>query len=208
MTIKDQIDSISLLPEKKSPTFLLVMLHGWGANCEDFVDLARSLDLPEFGYFFPNAPFNHPQIVGGRAWYELESAEYKGLEQSQQLLLTWLKSLNSETGVPLANTFVAGFSQGGAMTLDVALKLPVAGICSMSGYLHYEPKPLINTPPPVLITHGTQDLVVPIDVARQAREQLSAINVGVQYQEFEMGHEITPPVWELLKQFIQESKKS
>ena len=183
------------------------MLHGWGANCEDFVDLARSLNLPEFGYFFPNAPFKHPQVAEGRAWYDLESSEYRGLEQSQQLLLNWLKSLEMETGVPLANTFVAGFSQGGAMTLDVALQLPVAGICSMSGYLHYEPKPLENVPPPVLITHGTQDLVVPIDAARQARDQLSAINVKVQYQEFAMGHNVTPPVWELLRQFIEESRK-
>ena len=91
------------------------------------------------------------------------------------------------------------------MTLDVALKLPVAGICSMSGYLHYEPKPLVNASPPVLITHGIQDLVVPIDLARQARDQLTAINLQVKYQEFEMGHNITPPVLELLKQFIQES---
>ncbi len=203
MTINNQLESISLIPEQKSPSYLMVMLHGWGANCQDFVDLARILDLPEFGYFFPNAPFKHPQLPEGRAWYELESPDYKGLEQSQQLLSAWLKSLESETGVPLANTYVVGFSQGGAMALDVALKLPIAGVCSMSGYLHYEPKPLKIVPPSVLITHGTEDLVVPIDAARQARDKLTAINVQVEYQEFEIGHTVTPPVWERLTQFIQ-----
>ena len=202
MTGNNQLESIYLLPEQKTPSFLLVMLHGWGANYQDFVDLPEVIDLPKFGYVLPNAPFNHPQVAQGRAWYELESPEYQGLEQSQQQLSSWLKSLEAQTGVPLANTYVAGFSQGGAMTLDVALKLPVAGICSLSGYLHYQPNPLDKVPPPALIVHGTQDLVVPIDAARQARDQLTAINVSVQYQEFEMGHEVIPPVWALLKQFI------
>lgn len=196
------LEAISLFPQG-NVTSLLVMLHGWGANYQDLASLAQMLDLPEFGYLFPNAPFNHPQVPGGRAWYALETQDYTGLEESRQLLFDWLNALETNTNVPLERTYVAGFSQGGAMTLDVALMLPVAGICSLSGYLHYEPQTIDKASiPPVLIVHGTNDQVVPIEEARNARDKLTALEVNVQYQEFEMGHEVTPPVIELLQQFI------
>jgi phospholipase/carboxylesterase len=196
------LEAISLFPQG-NVTSLLVMLHGWGANYQDLASLAQMLDLPEFGYLFPNAPFNHPQVPGGRAWYALETQGYTGLEESRQLLFDWLNTLEANTNVPLERTYVAGFSQGGAMTLDVALMLPVAGICSLSGYLHYEPQAIDKASlPPVLIVHGTKDMVVPIEEARNAKDKLTALGVNVQYQEFEMGHEVTPPVIELLQQFI------
>lgn len=202
MNEKKTLEAISLFPQG-NVTSLLVMLHGWGANYRDLAGLAQMLDLPEFGYLFPNAPFNHPQVPGGRAWYALESQEYTGLEESRKLLFNWLNALETSTNIPLEKTFVAGFSQGGAMTLDVALMLPVAGICSMSGYLHYEPQAREKKElPPALIVHGTKDTVVPLEEARNARDKLTDIGVNVQYQEFDMGHEITPPVLELLQKFI------
>ena len=113
------IEAISVMPSKVKPDYLLVMLHGWGANYQDFVPFAKVLNFPGFGYFFPNAPFNHFQLPGGKAWYALENKEFTGLEESRSLLREWLISLESSTGVPLNRTILAGFSQGGAMTLDV-----------------------------------------------------------------------------------------
>jgi phospholipase/carboxylesterase len=202
MSSQKTLEAISLFPSG-NVTSLLVMLHGWGANYQDLASLAQMLDLPEFGYLFPNAPFNHPQVPEGRAWYALESQDYTGLETSRQLLFDWLNALEANTDIPLEKTYVAGFSQGGAMTLDVALMLPVAGICSLSGYLHYEPQAIKKKDvPPILIVHGTKDTVVPIEEARNARDKLTAVGVKVQYQEFDMGHEITPSVLELLQKFI------
>ena len=201
MSDRKTLEAISLFPQGDVNS-LLVMLHGWGANYRDLASLSQMLNLPGFGFLFPNAPYNHPQVPDGRAWYALETPEYTGLQESRQLLFDWLNALEANTNVPLERTYVAGFSQGGAMTLDVGLKLPVAGICSMSGYLHYEPQPLDNDPPPVLIIHGTRDTVVPIDEAINARDKLAAIGVQMQYREFDMGHEITPDVLELLEEFV------
>ncbi len=204
MASNKTLDAIPLMPENEAKAeHLLLMLHGWGANYQDLVPLAEMLDLPGFGYLFPNAPFDHYQAPGGRAWYDLENfPDCKLLPQSQEILLDWLTSLPEQTGVPLERTIMAGFSQGGAMTLDVGLGLPFAGLCSLSGYLHYEPQPLDSTPP-VLIIHGTQDPVVPITAAKQAQEKLTAIGVNVQYQEFDMAHEIQIPALELLQKYVK-----
>jgi phospholipase/carboxylesterase len=197
------IEAISALPNDGKPTYLLVMLHGWGANYQDFVPFAKVLNLPGFGYFFPNAPFEHFQVAGGKAWYALEQKEFTGLEASRKLLLEWLLSLEATTGVPLNRTIMAGFSQGGAMTLDVGLTLPLAALCSFSGYLHYQPQAQENsTFPTTLIIHGQQDPVVPIEAAKKAHAELSKIGVNVQYREFAMGHEVQEQAIALFKQFI------
>lgn len=203
--MKPTLEAISALPNATQANYLLVILHGWGANYQDFVSFAKELNFPGFGYMFPNAPFDHFQISGGKAWYALENPEFTGLESSRQLLLDWLTSLEGTTGVPLEKTIMAGFSQGGAMTLDVGLTLPLAAVCSFSGYLHYEPQPKENqTYPPTMIIHGTQDPVVPLEAAAKARDELTKIGVAVQYQEFDMAHEINDPAIALFRQFIME----
>jgi phospholipase/carboxylesterase len=209
MNLNNSLEAISILPSNgEKPTHLLLALHGWGANAQDLAPLAQMFNLPGFAFIFPNAPFAHPQVPGGKAWYSLETQDYSGLSESRELLFDWLQSLESLTGVPLNRTFMTGFSQGGAMTLDVGLTLPLAGLCSLSGYLHYYPEPdkLANNQfPPVLIVHGKQDLVVPLPAAQQAKEELTALGVTVKYQEFDMGHEIQPEVLTLMEEFIQDN---
>ncbi len=225
MTDKQTLDAISVMPSNgEKPKYLLVMLHGWGANYQDLAPLAQMLNLPGFACLFPNAPFAHPQVPGGRAWYDLENMpNCQQLTQSRESLINWLSSLETATGVPMQRTIMAGFSQGGAMTLDVGLTFPLLSLCSMSGYLHYEPDAnsvtdavasgliiktnnIIRSHPsklsPALIIHGKQDPVVPIQAGRQAQEKLTAMGVDVQYHEFNMGHEIPLPALEVLQQFI------
>lgn len=180
----------------------MVFLHGWGADASDLVPLASFLDLPNYQFLFPNAPFPHPQVPSGKAWYALETDSYEGLSESQEMLQAWLLSLEEQTGVSLAKTFLSGFSQGGAMVLDVGLTLPLAGLSVMSGYLHSAPKIIATPIPPVFIAHGRQDTVVPIGAAQQTKEALTALGVTVDYHEFEMGHEIPLPVLAELRKFL------
>ncbi|MEL6929157.1 MAG: prolyl oligopeptidase family serine peptidase, partial [Cyanobacteria bacterium J06600_6] len=126
-----------------------------------------------------------------------------GLAESRELLINWLNSLEEATGVPLERTIMAGFSQGGAMTLDVGLTLPLAALCSFSGYLHYEPQTQSERSyPPTLIIHGTEDPVVPLQAAEKARSELTQIGVGVEYQTFNMAHEVKDEAIALFKEFI------
>ena len=197
------LDIISIPPTNgESPKYLFVALHGWGSNASDLASLTPVLNLPQCQFIFPNAPLPHPHVEGGRAWYALETSDYQGLQESRETLFEWLESLESMTNVPLSRTILCGFSQGGAMTLDVGLNLPLAGLCCLSGYLQFEPQPSESTFPPVLIAHGTQDEIVPLKAARQARDKLTAVGVAVEYQEFDMGHEVQPPVIALMHKFI------
>jgi phospholipase/carboxylesterase len=161
------------------------------------------LELSGCQFLFPNAPFEHPSVPGGRAWYSLETAEYTGLDESRQQLRDWLVSLPDTTGIPLENTFLCGFSQGGAMVLDVGLSLPIAGLGVLSGYLHGEPRLGTGETSPVFIIHGIQDQVVPVSAARRSRDLLQSLGVSVEYHELNMGHEIPIPVLTLLRGFLR-----
>lgn len=183
------------------PTGLIVALHGWGSNAQDLASLTSLLNLADYQFCFPDAPFTHPNLSQGWMWYDFQAQ--KGLGESRQLLTDWLQSLETTTGVPLSRTVLAGFSQGAAMALDVGLSLPLAGLIALSGYLH----PLQHLPKsdllPVLLVHGRQDQVVPLRAAHEARDILTRVGATVQYHEFDMGHEIQPPVLGLIRDFIQ-----
>lgn len=195
------LDPIIIPAQTETPEYLLIALHGWGSNAQDLANLAPVLDWNNTQMMFPNAPFDHPQVPGGKMWYDLQQRDEEGLNHSRQVLTDWLSSLETSTGVPPQKTFLIGFSQGGAMTLDVGFSFPFAGLCSLSGYLHAEPKGSAQAPP-TLIVHGIQDPVVPLSAAQKARDTLEQLGVNVTYQEFAMEHQIIPDVLETLKEFM------
>lgn len=128
------------------------------------------------------------------------------LQASRQRLLDFLKDLESTTGVSLSRTILAGFSQGGAMTLDVGVRLPLAALVVMSGYLHAPLEPASDLLPPTWMVHGQLDPVVPVDAARQARDRLQSQGTAVDYREIpDMGHEISAPALNEMQSFLRET---
>ncbi len=203
-----QLEIISVPANTPTPAGTIVLLHGWGANHDDLGELVPYLNLPEYQFLFPNGIFDHEYSEAGKMWYsftgawQIDDRSMAQLAISRELLSNWVQSLPATTGVPLDRTWIAGFSQGGAMTLDIGLDLPVAGLIVLSGYLHAErAKPL--APPPVAIVHGRQDDIVPIAAARRSRDLLSEWGVDVSYQEFDMGHSIVPAVLQVVRNFVK-----
>ncbi len=200
------------------PQGLIVMLHGWGANAEDVLGLAEWMNLPDCQLVFPNASLPHPFNPVGRMWYALPvdatgfpdrdlfrataMHQRPDLIASRQQLIEFLQTLTTSLGIPLARTLLGGFSQGGAMALDVGWDLPLAGVMSLSGYLHapVAPNP---TPSPLLMVHGTQDMVVPVAASYEARDCLQAAGATVDYHEFAMGHEIQLSALQVMSGFAQ-----
>jgi phospholipase/carboxylesterase len=209
--------AISKPPKSATAQGLIVILHGWGANAQDVAALASFLRLPSYHFLFPDAPFPFPHAPNGRAWYNFPENysfmdspafyEQPELVESRNQLTQWLLSLEQSTGIPLERTILGGFSQGGAMTLDVGLSLPLAALMVLSGYLHAPTRIFeqSSATSPILMVHGRQDQVVPLAASHQARDGLLALNRSVQYHELDMGHEISPMVLNLMQSFIEES---
>ncbi len=203
-----KLDIIFVPARTDAPIGTIVVLHGWGANNQDLGDLVPYFNLPEYQFLFPNGLFDHEYSEDGKMWYsftgagQLTDRSITQLATSREVLTTWIESLPASTGIPLDRTWIAGFSQGGAMTLEIGLDLPVAGLIVLSGYLHQNRVTPPQDAPPVLIVHGRQDDVVPIAAARKSQEVLTQWGVDVQYREFDMGHSIVPEVLQVVRQFV------
>ncbi|MBF2027379.1 MAG: alpha/beta hydrolase [Oscillatoriales cyanobacterium C42_A2020_001] len=209
------LQAITLPPAHNQPAKgLIVLLHGWGANFQDLPPIAECMNLSEYQLVFPDAPFPHPYNPTGKMWYAFpESYRFLGtpefsdrpdLSTSRQLLLDFVREQAEQAGVPLSQTILGGFSQGGAMTLDVGMRLPLAGLMILSGYLHAPLQPQSAHVAPTLLIHGRQDAVVPLSSAHQVRDSLRSLGVPLQYQEYAMGHEIQPVVLSQIQTFVKE----
>lgn len=194
----------------------LVVLHGWGANAADLAGLAPYLKLPHFAMTFPDAPHAHPQVPGGRMWYGFpwgydfrqphDFDQQADLQTSRQVLKDWLLNLAKTSDISLEKTILAGFSQGGAMTLDIGGQLPLAGQIILSGYGHGRLNSPV-TPRPLMMVHGTFDPVVPIDKAYEARDSLEAQGQAVAFHAVAMGHEILPSVMNTITTFCEDLRQ-
>lgn len=185
----------------------LVLLHGWGADADDLLDLGEALlegqdGQDSVGVVALRAPGMHPAGMG-RQWYDLQQPEWPELPQARLNLRGRLLALGES--VPLEATALLGFSQGAAMALDVGLGdtagaegLPLASLVACSGYPHpgWSPR---RPRPAVLLTHGRLDPVVPF-AARDAIESLvQAAGGRVQCDEFAGGHGIDPSLFPAIR---------
>jgi len=95
-----------------------------------------------------------------------------------------------------------GFSQGGAMAMDVGSQLPLAGLVACSGYPHEGWQPG-GTLPPVLLSHGREDAVVPYAASEELQRQLVRAGARVELLPFSGGHGIDPELLPAVAAFVQ-----
>jgi len=186
----------------------LVLLHGWGADADDLLELGQELvDGTRVDLVALRAPGLHPAGMG-RQWYGLAPApDWQELPSAREALRQRLEQL-AQT-VPLQRTVLLGFSQGGAMAVDVATgggdpsapSLPLAALISCSGYPHpgWSPRAEGLT---VLLTHGLQDPVVPAEASEALEQELQAAGARVKRQLFTGGHGIDPDLFPLMREFL------
>ncbi len=186
-----------------APQALVMLLHGWGSNAEDVAGLVPALALGDCWVSAPNGPMAHPYSETGKMWYDLENSSWPGLDQSKELLQDHLEGLIKESGLTPQQTVLMGFSQGGAMALEVGLGLALGGIAVFSGYLHPElTKTTVNPTTPVFITHGQQDAVVPFRAAQQTYQFLQANAFKANFTPLNMGHEISMEALQAAQQWF------
>jgi len=168
----------------------LVLLHGWGADAQDLVPVGKLL-TEGFQDRFEIVSFSAPQRHSngsGRQWYPLYPHEW---EQVPNAVLDLEKRLNNLCfeQIPLSKTLLLGFSQGGAMALELATRKKFGAVFALSSYPHPEWQPLKDIPP-IFLFHGNMDEVVPREASQKSFDILSRNGIKSDLYFFEGGHEI------------------
>jgi len=194
---------------KPNPSHAVIWLHGLGADGNDFVPVVEELDLPPLGirFVFPHAPMRPVTINGGfvmRAWYDIVMSDLvrqedeKGIRESQEQVEA-LIAKEKERGIPASRIVLAGFSQGGVITLHTGLRHPerLAGLLALSCYLPLAGKigkerSSASLQVPVFLGHGTSDNVVPLQAGLAARDTLTGLGHAVEWHQYPMPHSVHP----------------
>jgi phospholipase/carboxylesterase len=192
---------------KPKPSHAVIWLHGLGADGNDFVPVVKQMKLPRLGirFVFPHAPMRPVTINGGfvmRAWYDIAYQELafkedeRGLRDSQKLIEDIIARENAR-GIPSNRIVLAGFSQGGVMTLQVGLRQPkrLAGLMALSAYLPMSPmieieRNAASASVPIFMGHGIADNIVPLALGTMSRDTLSKLGYEVEWHQYPMPHSV------------------
>ena len=188
----------------QNSTHRIILLHGWGADADDLLPVGRSIihnSCFEFELISIAAPSFRLNDMG-RQWYSLFPPDWNEAEIAVDKLLDTLNAFN-KTKISLKKTVLLGFSQGGAMAIDAGLSLDLGLVISCSGYSHPNWDPIKDNP--VLLSHGLQDDVVPIDASREILKQLgNKANSNNELHEYNCSHTIHPDFIEVIRLKIKE----
>lgn len=192
------------------PGASIIVLHGLGADGNDFVPMCQQLDLASVGairYVLPHAPQRPVTLNGGyvmRAWYDIAALDGPAVEdeaglRASQALIDGLIAREIARGVPAARIVLAGFSQGCAMTLLTGLRQSerLAGLAGLSGYLPLAgqtaaERASANLATPIFLAHGRYDPMIGLPRATASRDALLALGYTVQWHEYPMEHSVCP----------------
>lgn len=189
----------TLLPARGSATHLVMLVHGYGADGQDLIGLAshwREL-LPTVAFAAPNAPSRIPGGPGYQ-WFPISRIDphemQKGVEVAGPVLDEYLDAELKRLGLGPEKLALVGFSQGTMLSLHLGLRRAVkpAAIVGFSGLLPGAP-PAAEDIPPILLTHGDSDTVIPPQAMFLAASQLGLAGAAVQWHLARgMGHGIDP----------------
>jgi len=193
-----------------APDAAVIWMHGLGADGNDFVPIVDELDLPaghDIRFVFPHAPMIPVTVNNGyvmRAWYDVafdgvdRRPDANGIRASQRAIEQLIARENAR-GIPTRRIVLAGFSQGGAITLQTGLRhsQALAGLMVLSSYL-----PLPETLPaeaapanqsvPIFMVHGRHDQVIPIALAQRSATRLAELGYRVEWHDYMMQHSVCP----------------
>jgi len=213
------LESIVIEP-KSTAESCVIWLHGLGDSGAGFAPIVPALNLPAnhaIRFIFPHAPDRAVTINQGyvmKAWYDIKSmdlhnrADMEGVLESEASIHALIEEQIS-SGIPAEKIILAGFSQGGVISLFTGLRYSqkLAGIMALSCYLPNADKlpdnlHAANKTTPILQNHGEQDEVVLISAGKMANKLLQENNYDVKWQSYNMPHSVLPEQIQDIAQWI------
>jgi len=187
----------------------VIWLHGLGADGHDFEPIVPELRLPDrlgIRFIFPHAPIRPITINGGmamRAWYDVKTRDLlrqedeAAIEESTGIINRFIAT-EINTGIEARKIVLAGFSQGGVITLHCGLRYPqqLAGLIALSSYLPLpgrfaaEVKSTFARSIPILMMHGDYDPIIPVQAGLQSRDFLDQAGFNVEWHAYPMEHSV------------------
>ena len=191
-----ELDGPRLQPQSGRAHQLVVLLHGYGADGNDLIDIGRAWQglLPDTAFVSPHAPRPCGQAPTGREWFPLTIRDpherWNGCLEAAPGLNAFLDAELARHNLPGSALALVGFSQGTMMSLHVGLRRAVepAAIVGYSGMLvvpeNVDPDKFadeIVSRPPVLLVHGDQDQLIPVQALMHAAQGLASLDVPVEW---------------------------
>ena len=202
-----------------NPDYLIIWLHGLGADGHDFEPVVPQFNNPKHTYrfIFPHAPVQPVTINGGmamRAWYDIlamdinREVDEAGILKSAQLVEALIDQ-QLKDGFKAEQIVLAGFSQGGALTLHMALTASrkLAAVIALSCYLPI-PQALndnassVNKETPFFMAHGKHDPVVPFALGEQSEDLLIKAGFNVDWHHYPIQHGVDMNELNDIKSFL------
>jgi phospholipase/carboxylesterase len=190
------LDGPRLEPRSGTARQLVVFLHGYGADGNDLIEIGRAWSglLPDAAFVSPHAPHACGQAPMGREWFALTfrdpNERWTGVNAAAPQLNAFLDAELQRRKLPNSALALVGFSQGTMMALHVGLRRreSPAAIVGYSGMLvipeDIDPDKFageIVSRPPVLLVHGDQDQLIPVQALMHAAQGLCALDVPVEW---------------------------
>ena len=193
---------------------LLLLLHGYGSNEEDLFSFAP--ELPDDNYVISvRAPYDLQPY--GHAWYaihfdadENKFSDNVQAKQSVEIIASFIDEIVKQYPIDTENVTLIGFSQGAILSYATALTYPekISKVVALSGYFNQEILPEIIDTKAIshlkfFVSHGSVDQVIPVDWARKAKPALENLGLEVEYQEYPIGHGVSPKNFYDFKNWLQ-----
>ena len=199
--MSDLLRCVEIEPSAQA-TASVIWLHGLGASGHDFEPIVPELQLPAdlaVRFIFPHAPQIPVTVNGGMvmpAWYDILAMDIDRKVDEAGVLASAdavdaLIEREIARGIPSERIIIAGFSQGGAVAYQAALRhpKPLAGLLTLSTYMAMPVTPSnANASLPVMICHGSMDPMVPEQLGQRAAATLTELGYTPQYKSYPMEH--------------------
>jgi phospholipase/carboxylesterase len=186
-------------PAQNKPSQLLLLIHGLSGDENSMWVFTRNLP----NYLAVLAPRGlHLARDGGFTWRKVRP-DMKGLPDMEELrpsadaLVTFIDDWSMTEGMEATQFNVIGFSQGAALTYSLAILHPdrIRAMAALSGFIPKGAEELVATGilagKTIFVSHGRQDDMVPVEMARKAVSMIEASGVKVNYCETDGGHKVS-----------------
>lgn len=202
-------------PVGDGPHPTILAMHGWGSNALDLMSLAPYIARGRCLMLCPQGPVEvEIGAVNGYGWYELRmgaSPDMEALGRAANRLMRFVEAAIECYPVDRRKLVVMGFSQGGVMAYNLAVRHPerFAALAALSTWFPEELAEHAGNRDalaqlPTMVQHGRADDMIDIGKARQSVERLRALKLPLTYREYDCAHEITVDAIRDLSTFLME----